>query len=59
FELYPLKAPVEKNQKVGVAYALKNNQVVFTTDLLALEGTEKANFGIIFERTLGKWGIRS
>jgi D-alanyl-D-alanine carboxypeptidase (penicillin-binding protein 5/6) len=55
FELKAVKAPVKVNDKVGVAYAVKGNSVVATIDLLALEGTEKANIGDIYERILGGW----
>ncbi len=55
FELHALKAPVAAGQTVGTAYIIKENTVIFSTDLVAIEGTEKASLGDIYERILGNW----
>lgn len=57
FELYDIKAPIDVNQKVGEAYAVKDGQIVATVDLIALTGTKKANIGDLYERILGNWGV--
>ena len=57
-ELFDLKAPVSKGEKVGKIYAISNGIVVKEGYLIALNDVEKETYGDAVGRVADEWGVK-
>ena len=58
YEIYNVKAPFEKGEKVGLVTIYENNVAVDTIDLLTTDGSQKANFYDAFQKIAGQWNLK-
>ncbi len=56
-KIFDIKAPVEREQKVGEIEVFRDGILVDTVNVIAAESIAKANFGDYFKRNAAEWAL--